>query len=152
MNPRPPHSLALRKGRYSQSGQIYLITTVTDKRRPLFTDLAMGRLLVQALKGAAPSAQTLAYVIMPDHLHWLMQLAEQGSLAATVQGVKSVSAHRINRSCHQHGAVWQSGYHDHALRRDEDLVKVARYLVANPLRAGLVAHIGDYALWDAVWV
>jgi hypothetical protein len=29
---------------------------------------------------------------------------------------------------------------------------VARYIVANPLRAGLVEHLGDYPLWDAVWL
>jgi REP element-mobilizing transposase RayT len=50
------------------------------------------------------------------------------------------------------GRLWQPGYHDHALRREEDLVATARYLVANPLRAGLVQHIGDYPLWDAVWL
>ncbi|MNN82247.1 hypothetical protein D3C81_1991650 [compost metagenome] len=50
------------------------------------------------------------------------------------------------------GSLWQQGYHDRALRRDEDLVKLARYVVANPLRAGLVEKLGDYPLWDAIWV
>ena len=31
-------------------------------------------------------------------------------------------------------------------------MKLARYVVANPLRAGLVEKLGDYPLWDAVWV
>ena len=48
--------------------------------------------------------------------------------------------------------VWQQGFHDRALRREDDLVKVARYVVANPLRAGLVRKYGDYPLWDAIWV
>jgi hypothetical protein len=48
--------------------------------------------------------------------------------------------------------VWQKGFYDHALREGEALQNVARYIVANPLRAGLVAHIGDYPLWDAVWL
>ena len=43
-------------------------------------------------------------------------------------------------------------HHDRALRRDEDLLAVARYIVANPLRAGLVRRVGDYPLWDAVWL
>jgi hypothetical protein len=38
------------------------------------------------------------------------------------------------------------------LRKDEDLQTVARYIVANPLRAGLVEKIGDYPLWDAIWL
>jgi hypothetical protein len=31
-------------------------------------------------------------------------------------------------------------------------VAVARYIVANPLRAGLCRHLGDYPLWDSVWL
>jgi REP element-mobilizing transposase RayT len=49
-------------------------------------------------------------------------------------------------------SVWQPGYHDHAVRQDEDLRAMARYVVANPVRAGLVKDIGDYPHWDAVWL
>lgn len=48
--------------------------------------------------------------------------------------------------------IWQAGFHDHAVRREEDLAGIARYIVANPLRAGLVDAIGDYPLWDALWL
>ena len=42
--------------------------------------------------------------------------------------------------------------YDHALRADEDVLAAARYIVANPLRAGLVGSIRDYPFWDAVWL
>src|SRR3989344_3545810 len=58
----------------------------------------------------------------------------------------------LNRSLERDGSLWQHGFHDRAIRRDEDLPAVARYIVANPLRAGLVEKIGDYPLWDAVWL
>ena len=48
--------------------------------------------------------------------------------------------------------VWQKGYFDRALRYEEDLKAAARYIIANPLRAGLVAQVGDYPLWDAIWL
>jgi putative transposase len=38
------------------------------------------------------------------------------------------------------------------VRKEDDLVGLARYLVANPLRAGLVQRIGEYPHWDAVWL
>jgi putative transposase len=60
--------------------------------------------------------------------------------------MKIFSARRIGRR------IWQTGFHDHALRADEDVVRVARYIVANPLRAGLVSSPGEYPHWDAVWV
>ena len=49
-------------------------------------------------------------------------------------------------------STWQKAYYDHALRGDEDIQDVARYIVGNPLRANLVTGIGDYPHWDAVWL
>jgi putative transposase len=48
--------------------------------------------------------------------------------------------------------LWQPGYFDRALRKEDDRLAVARYLVANPLRAGIVQRIGDYPHWDSVWL
>lgn len=147
------HGSNLRKGRVSESGRAYLVTTVTLARRPLFQDWRMGRLLVDELRLASSSGQadTLAYVIMPDHLHWLMVL-HHGSLSNTLRRIKSRSAIRINQQRNEPGAIWQKGYHDHALREEEDIHEAARYIVANPLRAGIVDRIGDYLLWDAIWL
>jgi putative transposase len=38
------------------------------------------------------------------------------------------------------------------LRNEESVIDAARYIIANPLRAGLVKRVGDYPLWDAVWL
>lgn len=43
-------------------------------------------------------------------------------------------------------------FYDHALREEDDLKGIARYIVANQIRAGLVEKIGDYPHWDAVWL
>ena len=63
-----------------------------------------------------------------------------------VAAVKAVTAHGLGKR------IWQSGFHDHALRREEDLAQLARYIVANPLRAGLAQRVGDYPHWDAAWL
>ena len=88
---------------------------------------------------------------MPDHLHWLFVLGNQ-SLAETVGRMKSCSAIAVNRRLGRQGTLWQKGYHDHAVRGDEDLERLASYVVTNPLRAGLVERIEDYSLWGASWV
>jgi putative transposase len=147
-----PHGNDLRKGRYSEPNRIYLLTTVTQNRQPWFKDLQCGRMVVQSLMGEENRAETLAFVVMPDHLHWLMSLREGNTLDKVMASVKSVSSHKVNKLLQRTGKVWQEGYHDHALRKDEDVVEVARYLAANPLRAGLVKCANDYPLWDAVWV
>jgi REP element-mobilizing transposase RayT len=102
---------------------------------------------------AVGRADTLAFVVMPDHFHWLLQLGEETTLSCVVQSMKSFSAHRIVPMIGSEGRkIWQAGFHDHAVRREEDLAGIARYIVANPLRAGLVDAIGDYPLWDALWL
>jgi putative transposase len=145
---RHMHGRNLRTGRVSIPNQVYAITTVTHRRSPVFSDLLAARKLVGVLREQADlqRATTLAYVVMPDHLHWLMQLSPGQDLSAVVRGVKSLSSRRIGR------AVWQRGFHDHALREEDDLKAWARYIVANPIRAGLVKRVGDYPHWDAVWL
>ena len=149
------HASDLRKGRHSAAGQIYLVTTVTHRRQPLFEDLYTGRQAVKALCSSdrEGSARTLAFVVMPDHLHWLIALGEGKPLSQVVADVKRRSAWRINAMAGRTGrSVWQRGFHDRALRSEESIRDAARYVVANPLRAGLVRTICDYPLWDAAWL
>ncbi len=89
---------------------------------------------------------------MPDHLHWLLELDGGVSLSQLVSSVKSHSAKKVNQRRGRTGSVWQDGFHDHAVRREEDLRNLARYVVMNPVRAGLVGSIRGYALWDACWI
>jgi putative transposase len=87
----------------------------------------------------------LGFVVMPDHLHWLL-LLRRGELSDVVRRLKGRSARFIGHP------LWQPNFYDHAIRADEDLRAIARYIVANPLRAGLVKCLGDYPHWDAVWL
>jgi len=139
------HGKDLRKGRWSAPGQIYHVTACTSHREPVFARLRSARILINVLKreSSLGTAQTLAFVVMPDHLHWLMQLEDE-DLSRVVGRIKSLSAREIGRP------IWQSGFHDHALRREEDIRSIARYIVANPVRAGLVDDIGLYPHWDAI--
>ena len=139
----------LRKGRFSESGRAYLVSTVTQGRDRLFADWRVGREVAHALVDSP--VDTLAWVLMPDHLHWLLQLHD-ATLGDVVGSMKSRSARAVNARLARKGSVWQKGFHDHAVRAEEDLRALARYVVANPLRAGLVRQIGDYPLWDAHWL
>ncbi|WP_077278676.1 REP-associated tyrosine transposase [Thioalkalivibrio denitrificans] len=148
-----PYS-CLRKGRVSVAGQVYLITTVTHRRHPVLADLRVARRVVREMRTLHDrgDVESLAWVLMPDHLHWLFGLGDGHCLADAVGRFKGRSGYMINQLLGRRGPVWQESFHDHALRRDEDLASVARYVVANPLRAGMVKRLGDYAHWDAVWL
>ena len=138
----------LRRGRVSISGQIYHIIAATRQRAPIFSDFGHARIAIRVLmqEDKLGSVSTLAFVLMPDHLHWLVQLGDRDDIRKVVGRVKSLIARRLD------AAVWQPGFYDHALRKEEDIATVARYIVANPLRAGLVSSLGDYPHWDAIWL
>lgn len=151
---------ALRKGRVAEPSRAYLLTTVTNRREPLFRDLLLGRLVVQEMRGLHEEGQvaSLTWVIMPDHLHWLVQLPSDlgpnrnGYLGDIMKALKGRSARRVNRARNRKGPLWQKAFHDHAVRDGEDIKPLARYVVANPVRAGLVERVEDYPLWDSVWL
>jgi putative transposase len=143
-----PRQKELRKGRFSQKNQIYHITTATANREPIFKDLYLVRKVINTIKLSDSLAYTttLAFVIMPDHIHWLIQLGDKVSLQQLVRSMKSQTAKVATKP------IWQAGYYDHAIRKDEDIIAIARYIIANPIRAGLVKRVGDYPHWYAVWV
>ena len=143
----------LTRGRVSHPGACYVITTVVNGRQPRFADGKLACLVAHELRSDACNdiAASLAWVVMPDHMHWLFQL-RHGSLSRCVQRVKSRSAQVVNLTCGTAGALWQPGFYDHCLRGDEDLRAQARYVVANPLRSGLVHRIEEYPHWWCRWI
>ena len=142
------HAKNLRTGRCSEPNRMYVITMVTVDRKPIFLEFPAARLLVNVLQKheELAFANTLCFVVMPDHVHWMMQLGTVHSLSNTMQALKSITSRKLGKT------VFQKGFFDHAIRREEDIKKLARYMVANPLRAGLVNNINDYPHWDAVWM
>jgi len=144
----------LAKGRFSSENQIYFITTVINKRKKIFVNLDVCRNIILQMKSLDDEGHvaTIAWVIMPDHIHWLFELKSDFDLAKVIKIFKGCSARKINSLLGVKGTFWQHAYYDHALRTDEDIKKVARYIVANPLRAGLVERIEDYSHWDAMWL
>ncbi len=154
------HAKNLRKGRHSENNQIYLLTSVTHLRQVVFSDFNLGRIVVQAmrLQHQQQNVNSLAFVIMPDHVHWLFALQNNHTLSKVMQNIKGSSSFKIQKIRRERAeiegneALWQTGFHDHALRKEEDLIKIARYIVANPLRAGIVNKLAYYPLWDAVWL
>lgn len=119
----------------------------TKDRASEFSNYDNARQMARLLKtgGDLGKTQTLAFVVMPDHVHWLL-IVKQGSLSDAVQRVKLMYS-KISGN-----KIWNKGFYDYGIRSDEDLVGVARYIVANSLRAGLVDRVGDHSFWDAIWL
>ena len=63
-----------------------------------------------------------------------------------VRSLKGRSSRQINRARNGSGTVWQSGFHDRALRREESLREASFYIINNAVRASLVTHWWNYPL------
>jgi REP element-mobilizing transposase RayT len=144
----------LRKGRRSLTNQIYHVSSATVGRRPVFSAIGCGREVVHSFRREyeAGNVESLAFVVMPDHFHWLFALTSTRMLSVCINTVKSFSARRVNRLLGRRGQLWQTGFYDRAVRREDDLIVVARYIIANPLRAGIVDSVRNYPLWDTKWL
>ena len=89
---------------------------------------------------------------MPDHVHLVLTPLydehELFSIVEIMQGIKSSSAHQINRLLNRKGQVWQHESFDHVLRCEEAIAAKVQYVVENPVRAGLVRNVSEYQwLW-----
>jgi len=80
---------------------------------------------------------------MPDHLHFLAAgLSEAADFRRFVSLLRRRSSAAL-WAVHPKG-LWQNGYYERVLRRDEDSVTVCHYILNNPVRAGLVEAPSDY--------
>jgi REP element-mobilizing transposase RayT len=145
-------SKRLRKGRVSIDNQHYLITTAVYKRKPVFKTLEAAKIVLNSLHWLEAKEKIIldAAIVMPDHLHFVAGL-KQGSLAQLIHSLKSYTAHEMNKFLQRNGPFWQSQYHDHAIRKDEDLNEIVRYTLNNPVRAGLAEDFREYPHWYCRW-
>ena len=123
----------------------YFLTFCTRNRRAAFTTApVVHRTLVQFRRTAKEEPfAILAYCLMPDHAHLLVEGTRHNSdlrRFAKLAKQRSGAAFALEYG----GRLWQEGFHDRVLRLNEDAKSVARYIVANPVRASLVVSPMDY--------
>ena len=124
----------------------YFLTFCTDHRRRLFvTADAVSTVRTQIERAAAEeSIALLAYCYMPDHVHFLAEgKADDSDCLRFIARAKQFSGFHYKARFNQR--LWQRYGYEHTLRSDEAAISVARYILENPVRAGLVARIEDYS-------
>ncbi len=141
-------SSALRKGRYNQHGLYYLLTTATEGRQPCLADPRAASEVLRSLMWLDEQERIslVAAVVMPDHLHIVIEL-RQGGLETVMHSLKSFTSNQINKLLGRSGQLWQRQYHDHAVRSEAELMEKIQYCLGNPVRAGIVQHYRDYPYW-----
>ena len=86
----------------------------------------------------ATSFELLAYCVMPDHVHILgLGVSESANAVAFMQRFKQLTGYRFAKTHAK--PFWQQSFFDHAARLEEDLLPIARYILDNPVAAGLAS-------------
>jgi putative transposase len=141
----PPHH-PQRLSNFSYVGPFrYSLRFSTDGRRPLFSSTERVDLVkAQFLRALAEERFAgTAYCFMPDHVHLLVEGQAVGSdLKRFIKIAKQYSGFYYARQFQER--LWQRYGFERVLRDSEPTLVVARYILENPVRAGLVERIDDY--------
>ncbi len=79
----------------------------------------------------------LAWCVMPNHVHAVLQPLPGHELPAILHTWKSFTAKQINRAVANNGQLCEAEYYDHLIRGERDLQSQINYVLGNPRRAGL---------------
>ena len=143
MEPNGPHAKNLRKGRFSALGLVYALTKCTRGRERLFSADGPGASAAGCIIATIEAMDQrgiwtcFGYVVMPDHMHAVVKL-RSADLSGAVKLFSMLTTREVNIVLGRQGALWQPGFHDHALRSEQSLENHLRYIHQNPVRAGLV--------------
>lgn len=129
-----------------------LVTLVTAFKRCCLDDPRSAHCVTRefAYCQARGWAESLAWVVMPDHVHWLLQLKE-GSLNACMAVFKARSERAIQMAVDTSECIWQAGYYERRLRDSQSILGMAQQILTNPLRRGLVERIDHYPYLFCAW-
>jgi putative transposase len=86
----------------------------------------------------------LAWCLMPNHFHLVLWPREDGDISRWMQWLLTTHVRRYHEQHRTTGHVWQGRFKAFPIQQDEHLLTVLRYVERNPLRAGLVAGVGDW--------
>ena len=86
----------------------------------------------------------LAWCVMPNHVHALIETREGFPLADVLHSWKSFTSHEANKLLQRSGAFWQREYLDRFVRNAEHFENVITYIEENPVKAGLVKFKTDW--------
>lgn len=91
----------------------------------------------------------VAWCVMPNHVHVLIEQMEGHPLGDVVQAWKSATAHKINGIAGRTGRLWRREYFDRFMRDEDHLTSTIDYIENNPVHAKLVTVANDWRFSSA---
>jgi putative transposase len=135
--------------RYYIPNALVFITCVTRDRLPYLRDKRDVQLLLETMRRvqAIHPFRLLAYVILPDHFHWLMLMDAVCDTFSTVMHSVKRNYTLNYKHVHELGStvnLWQDRFWDHVVRNEQDFKNHFDYIHWNPVKHGYVTHPEDW--------
>lgn len=123
-------------------GALYHVTSRGDRQEPIFEDDEDRRAFLDVLGGVVEDFnwRCHAYCLMGNHYHLLVETPD-GNLAKGMRQLNGVYTQRSNRRHHRVGHIFQGRYRAILVDKDSYWLELCRYVVLNPVRAGLVKSV-----------
>ena len=135
--------------RFQETGQLHFLTFSCYKRRPNFANAASRTTFETSLEQARQryGLCVYGYVVMPEHIHMLVNEPEQGSLSQVMQSLKQSVARTL--ALRAVAPFWQARYYDFNVYdfnvwSEHKFLEKLRYIHRNPVTRGLVARPEDW--------
>jgi putative transposase len=131
----------------------YHLRFTTDGRARLFTERTQVEAARTQIQRTAEDERfvLLAYCFMPDHLHLVIEGTDETSDMRRFAKISKQRVTYVFRIQFSIASTWQEGHYDRVLRSDESTEVVIRYVLDNPVRAGLVTRAEDYPFSGALF-
>jgi len=135
--------------RIEYPGAVYHVTARGNARAAVFLDDDDRRRFLALLAETAERERWTchAYCLMGNHYHLLLETAS-ANLGRGMRQLNGVYTQRFNRAHQRVGHVFQGRYKAILVEKQAYLLELCRYVVLNPVRAGMVAKPGDW-LWSS---
>ena len=128
----------------------YFLTICTDRRGRYFTDSQIVEMAALQIHQSADREgfEILVCCFMPDHMHAVVTArVDAADFPRFARLAKQRSGFQFVRM--RGRRLWQASYFDRTMRSDEDLAAVIRYIIENPVRAGLASAPAEYPYWGS---
>lgn len=132
--------------RYNLPNCAHFITTNTYKRLPILRNPEFMVVIIENLKFYRKkyNFKLIGFVILPDHIHLLLILPSAHNISDLIRDFKSFTSSQINRLRGKKGRVWQEGFYDLVIDREDKLIQKLNYIHKNPLRRNLTKDLNEY--------
>jgi putative transposase len=145
----PPHRrrkrIRLDLESYAVPGTVWHVTIGTLERQPIFREQWIAQAIVESItfQCRKTSSDLLMYCVMPEHVHMVIGIADDGDLMAIIHDFKSFTTNLWRKRTGKR-RLWQESFFDHGVRKSERMDDLVAYVVENPIKEGLVTNWRDY--------